>query len=485
MVKARKRKSKRGTGRQRYKIEKYVREHHRKARKEAKKDPTWRSKVKKDPGIPNSFPYKDQLLAEIEERRKLKEEEKLHRRKEAQASRKEDKMELIDMEEGSMSALVSAARDRAAEIEGGENSDDNEMDEDGSEDEVLEDTEEIVVSSAIKKDNSRKTFDKEFQKVVSNADVILYVLDARDPEGTRSRETEKQIMMAEGGSKQVIFVLNKIDLVPGTVLKTWISHLSFSFPTIPVRAITSTGPNSYNHKSLTYQATSSALLRALKKYAQKKQLKRALTVGIIGLPNVGKSSVINSLVSRVGKGIVCQTGAEAGLTKSAKEIKLDSNLKLLDSPGIVFPGGTGKKNKIDEECRLVLQNAIPSHNLLDPVPAAKMVLDRMNEIPELFEKLQKAYDLPSLMGGTNATTDLLVHVARKRGRIGRGGVPDILSAAKVIINDWCAGRIVWWTLPPATDVQKDKKDTQIVSEWAAEFDLDGLLKNCADGPAVE
>lgn len=69
MVRIRKRTSKRQSTKQRVKVAKKVREHHRKSRRDAKNDPTWKSKKKQDPGIPNSFPYKEQLLDEIEKRR--------------------------------------------------------------------------------------------------------------------------------------------------------------------------------------------------------------------------------------------------------------------------------------------------------------------------------------------------------------------------------------------------------------------------------
>ena len=74
-------------------------------------------------------------------------------------------------------------------------------------------------------DSSRKTFDKIFKTVLEQADVILYVLDARDPTGTRSREVERQIMSTASGSKRLILILNKIDLIPPSVLKAWLVAL--------------------------------------------------------------------------------------------------------------------------------------------------------------------------------------------------------------------------------------------------------------------
>src|SRR5690606_14422816 len=136
------------------------------------------------------------------------------------------------------------------------------------------------------------------------ADGILYVLDARDPEGTRSRTVERQIIAANAasGENRLILILNKIELDPPHDLKGWLTHLKRYFPTLPLKATTSSAPNAhtFNHKNLSATGTSAALFRALKSYAATKQLKRAVSVGVIGFPNVGKSSIINALVSRIG-----------------------------------------------------------------------------------------------------------------------------------------------------------------------------------------
>lgn len=346
--------------------------------------------------------------------------------------------------------------------------------------------------SSLKKETSRKMFDKDFKTVVEDSDVILYVLDARDPEGTRSREIEKMVLNAARGEKRLILVLNKIDLVPKKELNDWLTHLRLSFPTLPLRATSSISSHTFNHKNLTLQSTAAALLKSLKSYSQKRTLKRALTVGIIGFPNVGKSSVINALLSRTnhGKTGPCVTGSEAGVTRSIKELKLDSKVKLLDSPGIVFPSTKGR-NRSDEEARLVLMNSIPSQQIVDPIPAANLILQRLSANQTLFDKMINLYNLPPILnpGGSRGATDFLVHVARKRGRLGKGGIPDLGSAARAVVSDWCEGRLQWYTSAPtpkddaaggvSTDTTRSnlpdgREEKEIVTQWAAEFDLGGL-----------
>jgi len=389
-----------------------------------------------------------------------------------------------------MAALLASAKARASEFDGqipqGDAMQDGEEDEwNGVEDEGSN------LKSALKKDNSRKSFDKIFKEVVDMADVVLYVLDARDPEGTRSREVERSIMTAQGGEKRLILILNKIDLVPPQVVKGWLTHLRRYFPTLPLRASNpASNAKTFDHKQMSVKGTSEALFRALKSYAQSKQLKRAVSVGVIGYPNVGKSSVINALSSRMGgRGPACPVGAEAGVTTSKREVKLDNKLKLIDCPGIVFPSSTGSAqlSKADQQARLILLNAVPPKELDDPVPAVKLLLQRLSSSPNLLQALYDGYGLPELMKShdNDTLTDFLVQVARKKGRIGKGGIPSTHSAAQAVITDWRDGRIQGWMDPPGVDTSNTngglveaapEGDSKIiVKEWAAEFKLDGLF----------
>ncbi|KAK2682816.1 hypothetical protein RAB80_000762 [Fusarium oxysporum f. sp. vasinfectum] len=475
ITKPKKPKSKRTPVRLRHKIEKASAAKQKKERKLAKKNPEWRSKLKKDPGIPNLFPYKEKLLQEIEENR-LKKAEEAQRRKEL------------------AKAAKTGAKDEAAmtdvQVDVGD-----EMEEDGMDEDIDESNPMAALIAS-----SRKTYDRVFKQVVEQADVVLYVLDARDPEGTRSREVERQIMAAASGGKRLILVINKVDLIPPKVLRDWLIYLRRYFPTLPLRA-SGAAPNAhtFNHRDLTVQSTSATLFKALKSFAASRQLKRAVSVGVIGYPNVGKSSVINALLSRMsGKGgsssKACPAGAEAGVTTSIRSVKIDSKLTLLDSPGVVFPSSSSTqsaglvslKNATEAHAHLVLLNAVPPQ-------ADRRSYARRNSSPEA-SKLTSVYDIPALLpdrADGDITTDFLVQVARKRGRLGRGGIPNLSAAAMTVVTDWRDGRIQGWVEPPVLAVEStttasksaiknagedevaaDQK--QIVTEWAAEFKLEGL-----------
>lgn len=206
-----------------------------------------------------------------------------------------------------------------------------------------EDSEEAQVADA-----SLKLHAKSLRKVLEASDVIIEVLDARDPIGTRCRSVEKELKALDGGRKKLILVLNKIDLVPAQVVQSWLAYLRLQAPTIPFKSSTQQQRNHLSaSSSKTPQSASGSstkpLMELIKGFRQgpsvpsssssstEARVKQSLTIGLIGHPNVGKSSLINTLK----RSKACAVAPTPGWTKEVQEVVLEKGVRVLDCPGVV------------------------------------------------------------------------------------------------------------------------------------------------------
>lgn len=436
-------KSKRQTLRHKYKVEKKVRQHRREVRRANKHKPEVRKIRKKDPGIPNLWPFKQQLMETLE-------------RKKAQEA--EARKALIEARRGTTNAAQGGDVDPALAQVAADASHRTAAFESRQED----DLEKGDSTTEFARDSSRRAFMKEFKKVVESSDVILEVLDARDPIGCRCYEAERAILASSGGSKRIVLVLNKVDMVPKEIADKWLSYLRNEFPTVAFRASVEES-RSKGQANMTALAASSVntseclgaanLLSLLKNYTRSRNLKTSVTVGVIGYPNVGKSSLINSLK----RSRAVSAGATPGLTRSAQEVHLDKNIRLVDCPGIVFSA-----NQADA---LVLRNCIKIEQLYDPVSPIETIIKRVGSEP-----LMIAYSVPEFA----TVTEFLAYLCSSRGKYRKGGSYDVNSAARVVLQDWNSGKIPFYTLPPKGP-SKAHLSAEIVHQWSEEFNVNAIM----------
>ncbi|KAK2761298.1 GTPase required for pre-60S ribosomal subunit nuclear export and maturation [Arachnomyces sp. PD_36] len=295
----------------------------------------------------------------------------------------------------------------------------------GADDEDGADKELTTAREPIFSKGQSKRIWNELYKVIDSSDVVIHVLDARDPEGTRCRSVEKYIK-DEAPHKHLVFVLNKCDLVPTGVAASWVRHLSREYPTLAF------------HASITNSFGKGSLIQLLRQFSSLHSDRKQISVGFIGYPNSGKSSIINTLRKKK----VCTVAPIPGETKVWQYITLMKRIYLIDCPGVVPPNGN------DTEEDILLRGVVRVENVENPEQYIEAVLKRTQP-----RHIQRTYDIKSY---TDAI-DFLSILARKGGRLLKAGEPDLDGVAKMVINDFLRGKIPWFTPPPYTPNTEDGK----------------------------
>lgn len=272
---------------------------------------------------------------------------------------------------------------------------------------------------------SKRIYNELF-KVIDSSDVILQVIDVRDPMGTRSSYLENYLKK-EKLYKHLVLVLNKCDLVPIDVTKTWIRILSKEYPTLSFRA------------SPTHPFGKADLIGLFRQFASIHSDKKQISIGVVGYPNVGKSSLINTLKAKK----VCDVAPIAGETKVWQYISLMKGIYLIDCPGVVHP-----QNESDTE--IVLKNVVRIENIQEPEAHIEGLLQRVDSA-----FIKKHYKITEW----EDSVDFLEQIARRSGKLTKGGQPDINTTARMVLTDWLRGRLPYYVKPPIID-KNDKTTTQ-------------------------
>lgn len=323
-------------------------------------------------------------------------------------------------------------------------------------------------------ENTRKKFYSELRKVIADADVIIEVLDARDPGSCRCLDLEKDVLSA---GKKLVLLINKIDLVPKEAVKAWKEHLSRSFPVVIFKAARS-GARRPTHAMTSAENAPEGLLQSthgvvgadelmqlLKNYSRMNGSKSKFhtSVGIVGYPNTGKSSIINSMKRERS----VEVGGRAGVTRIAQEVPLDKKVTLIDTPGVVFAGSS-------EDPAVVLRNVVRVENLSDPEGVVDALIKKVPR-QSLLDFYEASKDFAT-------SQEFLIHVAQIRSKMrqgsGGGGGFDLVGAAVSVIQDWVTGRFRYFVMPPVVAegaVRAAEAETaDVVSSLAPAFDIDAL-----------
>eukprot|EP00812_Abedinium_dasypus_P015220 NODE_881_length_1327_cov_243.731132.p1 GENE.NODE_881_length_1327_cov_243.731132~~NODE_881_length_1327_cov_243.731132.p1 ORF type:complete len:424 (+),score=132.18 NODE_881_length_1327_cov_243.731132:3-1274(+) len=261
--------------------------------------------------------------------------------------------------------------------------------------------------------------------------------------GTRCLQLEREIRKNHP-HKHIVLLLNKVDLVPTWATRRWVRILTVDFPTLAF------------HASITNPFGKAALINLLRQFGNLMKERKHVTVGMVGYPNVGKSSVINAMKRKK----VCKAAPVPGETKVWQYISLSKKIYLLDCPGVCPP----TENDFAADCAKVLKGVVRAERIASPEDYIDEVISRVKR-PYLLQK----YKLPAETTWEDGE-DFLSILARKMGKLWKGGEPDLNITARIVLYDWQRGRIPFFTMPPKADEGEDGKDEGKAEDTSKEKD---------------
>ncbi|KAG2127723.1 P-loop containing nucleoside triphosphate hydrolase protein [Suillus bovinus] len=450
MPRIRKKTSKRGTTHQREKLKHKVSQGRKKAKKETRKAQAAgkiQKKSKKDPGIPNNFPYKDQILAEVAESRRQAAEEKQRRKDEKRAA-----LTGLDVEDSQKNIM---------------NVDPNENQNDGQGfDGIMSLRPAPPVPS---KKQSAEPLNSEpvipviegpqsLREVLQKADVLLHVVDARDPAAGLS-----EALFKEAKGKDIVLLVNKIDCVPRESLVSWLSYLRLTYTVLLFRVAEAFLPSKINPSPASKKIPvklddalgSDAVWQQLSELKAKKSGEE-LVVALTGVTNCGKSAVINSLARAHLLPIYNLNSATSAkgpyTTTSASELVLEfpdkkgAKVRLIDTPGLQYVRAEDIEEQEKEMTRakdILLRSRGRIDRLKDPLFAVEHIVSRADT-----QDMMLAYSLPAFSKGD--LTSFLAGMARASGLIKKRGALDHAGAARIVLRDWSIGKFARYTMPPGS-----------------------------------
>lgn len=255
------------------------------------------------------------------------------------------------------------------------------------------------------------------QKNLKMVDVVFELIDARIPYSSQNPVIESIV-----GDKPRVIILNKSDLANSKSNKIWQDYFAKrDIPTVLVDSITGKGIDNLLNLSL------NVTKEKREGFENRGVISMPTRAMIIGIPNVGKSTLINNLSGRKGT----KTGNRPGITKSNQWIKTRGVLELLDTPGILWP-------KFEDQSvglNLAFTGAIKDE-ILDTETLALRLLERLVlNFPDLVEK-RYAIEI-----NDDSALAVMDRIAKKRGCIIRGGEVDYTKVCTIILDEFRKGVI--------------------------------------------
>ncbi|MBT1449660.1 ribosome biogenesis GTPase YlqF [Glaciecola sp. XM2] len=252
---------------------------------------------------------------------------------------------------------------------------------------------------------------KEIKEILNQVDVLIEVLDARIPYSSENPEIAKL-----RGDKPCIKILNKSDLADPAITEQWQAHLEHD---AGVKTFTT---------SIDNKAKTKEIIQLVRKACPGKDASvKNINAMIIGIPNIGKSSIINVLAERT----IAKVGNEPAVTKNQQRINLGSGIVLVDTPGVLWP----KLENPNTGYRLAALAAVKD-TAMEYDDVGFFTADFLiKQYPELLKERFKLDDIP------NTEIEFLELAAAKRGALMAGGRVDLYKICKTLIDELRSGKL--------------------------------------------
>lgn len=246
-------------------------------------------------------------------------------------------------------------------------------------------------------------------------DLVVELLDARLPLSSRNPDIEQVIE-----KKTRVLALNKADLAEPALVEMWIRHFhSQGLIAVPVDSVQGQGLNKL------VAAIRQAVQEKMERIKEKRGRARAIRLMVLGIPNVGKSSLIN----RLSKQTSAKVGNKPGVTKGKQWIRIAQDMELLDTPGVLWP-------KFEDQTvgrKLAATGAI-SDDVFPPEEVIFWLLEYLRS--EKAKELQTRYKLESI---PESNEELLEVIGKKRGCLAAGGVLNTEKIYSLILQEFRKG----------------------------------------------
>lgn len=249
-------------------------------------------------------------------------------------------------------------------------------------------------------------------KVIDISDIVIQVLDARFFKEMRDKEIEKII---KKGKKQIIYVLNKSDLVEKEKIKRY--ELEKIKPFVFTSCTERTGIKELRDKI-------KQISKSVKKDPDNKYDR--IQVGVIGYPNTGKSSLINYLIGKMSAGV----GAEAGYTRGLQKIRLTKEILLIDSPGVI-----PAKDYSQHEQEKITKHQKVGGKSFSQIKEPEILLSEL--VKQYPSQIETHYQIKI----EDDSEILMEELGKRMGFLKKGGKVDYDKTSRKIIKDFQEGKI--------------------------------------------